>query len=74
VYASDAFIKVTGYSRTEVLLQNCRFLQGPQTDRAAVRRLKHAIKEEKEIVELLLNYKKNGAPFWNLLYMGMLML
>lgn len=50
--------------------RNCRFLQGSQTDRSAVRRLKQAIMEERETVELLLNYKKNGAPFWNLLYMG----
>jgi hypothetical protein len=50
--------------------RNCRFLQGAHTDRQPVQRLKAAIAEEKESVELLLNYKKNGDPFWNLLYVG----
>lgn len=40
------------------------------TDRQPVRRLKQAIEDRKECVELLLNYKKNGDPFWNLLYVG----
>ncbi|KAK9797589.1 hypothetical protein SCARD494_03418 [Seiridium cardinale] len=69
-YASDGFVQVTGYSRTEIIPRNCRFLQGPQTDRTAIRRVKEAIKEERETVELLLNYKKTGAPFWNLLYIA----
>ncbi|KAH6648353.1 hypothetical protein BKA67DRAFT_661335 [Truncatella angustata] len=70
VYASDGFVQVTGYSRSEIIPRNCRFLQGPQTDRAAVRRIKEALVEGRETVELLLNYKKDGAPFWNLLYMA----
>ncbi len=63
-------MKVTGYARTDVIPRNCRFLQGKYTDRAAVRRLKMAIENRQESVELLLNYKKNGDPFWNLLYVG----
>lgn len=70
VFASDGFVKTTGYSRTEVVPRNCRFLQGAHTDRQPVQRLKTAIGEEKESVELLLNYKKNGDPFWNLLYVA----
>lgn len=70
VYASDGFIKVTGYSRKQVIPRNCRFLQGQDTDRAAVARLRDSIKSGKESVELLLNYKENGEPFWNLLYCG----
>ncbi|KAK1994596.1 hypothetical protein LX36DRAFT_613917 [Colletotrichum falcatum] len=70
VFASDGFIKVTGYARPEIIPRNCRFLQGAHTDREPVRRLKAAIEERKESVELLLNYKKNGDPFWNLLYVA----
>jgi len=68
VYVSDGFAKVTGYSRSEIILRNCRFLQSRHTDRSALRRLKTAIENRKESVELLLNYKKGGEPFWNLLY------
>lgn len=70
VYASDGFVSVTGYSRTDVVPRNCRFLQGNHTDRTATRRLKASIENREETVELLLNYKKNGEPFWNLLYVG----
>lgn len=68
VYASDGFVSVTGYSRSEIIPRNCRFLQGNHTDHAAVRRLKVCIGANKESVELLLNYRKTGEPFWNLLY------
>ncbi|KAK7992045.1 hypothetical protein PG988_000839 [Apiospora saccharicola] len=70
VYASDGLIKVTGYSRTEIISRNCRFLQGKLTDPVPVRRLRNAMIEGREAVELLLNYKKNGDPFWNLLYIA----
>ncbi|KAI1855501.1 hypothetical protein JX266_000366 [Neoarthrinium moseri] len=70
LYASDGFVKVTGYSRSEIIPRNCRFLQGSQTDRRAAYRLKEAVRQDKEAVELLLNYTKSGNPFWNLLYIA----
>ena len=72
LYASDGFVSVTGYSRSEVVPRNCRFLQGNYTDRTATKRLKASIEAREETVELLLNYKKSGEPFWNLLYVGKL--
>ena len=68
VYASDGFVKVTGYTRTDIIPRNCRFLQGRHTDRQSVKRIKIALDGRHESVELLLNYKKSGEPFWNLLY------
>lgn len=68
VYASDGFVKVTGYQRSDIIPRNCRFLQSRDTDRSAVRRLKDSIEKRQESVELLLNQKKGGEPFWNLLY------
>ncbi|KAG7005598.1 hypothetical protein G7Y79_00019g047780 [Physcia stellaris] len=70
VYASDGFVSVTGYARSEVVPRNCRFLQGSYTDRNATRRLKASIEAREETVELLLNYRKSGEPFWNLLYVA----
>ncbi|CAI7842784.1 unnamed protein product, partial [Closterium sp. NIES-53] len=43
VYVSDAFLELTGYTRKEVLGRNCRFLQGPGTDRGAVVKIRDAI-------------------------------
>ena len=67
VFASDSFIHLSGYRREEILGRNCRFLQGKHTDRKTVETLKEAIKQGKEITVRLLNYKKNGTPFWNML-------
>lgn len=44
------------------------FQKGQDTDQAAISRLRNCIKSGKESVELILNYKENGEPFWNLLY------
>jgi phototropin len=74
LYASDGFVSVTGYSRADIIPRNCRFLQGNHTDHAAVRRLKACIGANKESVELLLNYRKTGEPFWNLLYVSKVVL
>jgi hypothetical protein len=70
VHASDGFVKVTGYPRTDIIPRNCRFLQGKHTDRQSVKRIKTGIDGRQDSVELLLNYKKNGEPFWNLLYIS----
>lgn len=72
IYLSDGFTRVTGYERNEIINRNCRFLQGKFTDRSAITRLKRDIRGQKETVELLLNYRKDGRPFWNLLYISMI--
>lgn len=45
VYASDNFIQLTGYERSQVLGRNCRFLQGPDTDPDAVAKIRKGIEE-----------------------------
>nr|AML76899.1 putative LOV domain-containing protein [Ettlia oleoabundans] len=67
VFASDPFLKLTGYRREEVLGRNCRFLQGRDTDRATVQELKASIRAGRECTVRLLNYTKAGKPFWNML-------
>lgn len=72
VYASDGFCKMTGYKRHEVLGRNCRFLQGPLTDQAAVDIIRQGIVEGRDISVCLLNYKADGVPFWNQFFLAAL--
>ncbi|GAB2267567.1 Phototropin-2 [Dionaea muscipula] len=67
MYASNGFYTMTGYSSMEVIGRNCRFLQGPDTDQKEVAKIRHAVKNGKSFCGRLLNYKKDGTPFWNLL-------
>ena len=65
IYVNPAFERLTGYPAEEAMGRNCRFLQGPGTDREIVARLREAIATEQEINVVLQNYKKDGTPFWN---------
>lgn len=67
MYASSGFFTMTGYSSKEVIGRNCRFLQGAETDQNEVAKIRDAVKNGTGYCGRLLNYKKNGTPFWNLL-------
>ncbi|KAK4226746.1 hypothetical protein QBC38DRAFT_219264 [Podospora fimiseda] len=68
VFASDGFLTMTGFQRSEVMHKNCRFLQGISTDPISARRLSEALAAGRETTELLINHRKDGTPFWNLLF------
>lgn len=70
VFANRAFRALTGYDEADVVGRNCRFLQGPGTDPATVRRVREALAAEEVVVVELLNYRKNGEAFWNALHLG----
>ncbi|MEO8812416.1 MAG: PAS domain-containing protein [Caulobacteraceae bacterium] len=65
VLANQAFFDLTGYGRDEVVGRNCRLLQGPGTDRAAVARIADALRAGDAVSVDLLNYRKDGSTFWN---------
>ncbi|KAE8271838.1 hypothetical protein A4X09_0g494 [Tilletia walkeri] len=67
VLVSPAFCELTGYPQEAILQRNCRFLQGPSTSPASVQRIRDSLNTGSPSIELLLNYKRNGEPFWNLL-------
>nr|AML78717.1 putative LOV domain-containing protein [Elaeocarpus sylvestris] len=70
VYASDAFLKLTGYDRHEVLGCNCRFLNGLDTDSATLDQIKESIQTEQACTVRILNYRKDKSSFWNLLHIS----
>lgn len=65
VYASCAFLQLTGYKREDIIGENCRFLQGEKTDKEAVHTIKTAIANGTDATTCILNYKRDGTPFWN---------
>ncbi|WP_278235886.1 SpoIIE family protein phosphatase [Isoptericola sp. AK164] len=65
IWVNPAFCRVTGYTTDDVLGHNCRFLQGEGTDRDTVDRIRAALAAGEAVGETLLNYRKDGTPFWN---------
>lgn len=65
IYVNRGFEALTGYRKDEVTGKNCRFLQGPETDPAAVAAIRDAIATNQPLILDLLNYRKDGSQFWN---------
>lgn len=70
VFANKAFLDLTLYEEVEVLGRNCRFLQGPQTDREMVAQMRDAVAADESIALEVLNYRRDGSPFWNGVFIG----
>ncbi|KAI0152700.1 vivid PAS protein VVD [Xylariaceae sp. FL1272] len=80
VYANDACTELTGYSNSEMMGRNCRFMQAPggrvkkssareHVERSLIRKMNRAIEANREIAVEIPNFKKNGDQFINLLTM-----
>lgn len=65
IYVNPAFEKLTGYSADEILYQDCRFLQGEDTEHKAVKDVRVAIDANQPVRTILKNYRKDGSSFWN---------
>mmetsp|Transcript_22636 Transcript_22636/g.29395 ORF Transcript_22636/g.29395 Transcript_22636/m.29395 type:complete len:556 (+) Transcript_22636:183-1850(+) len=72
VFASNGFLTLTGYTLDQVLGRNCRFLQGPETDPRAIEKIRQAVNCGYDSSVCLLNYRKNGSPFWNQFFIAAL--
>jgi PAS domain S-box-containing protein len=70
VFANKAFLDLTGYEEEEVLGRNCRFLQGALTDRETVAEMREAIAAHESIAAEIQNYRRDGTPFWNAVFIG----
>ncbi|KAM9876229.1 hypothetical protein VDGE_00799 [Verticillium dahliae] len=69
ISASDGFLAVTGYGRQEAVGRRYDLLHGSHTDKTALRRMREAVSRGQAFCELMLNYRRDSWPFWNLLYL-----
>ena len=72
VFASDDFLKITGYTREQVLGRNCRFLQGSDTSKEKLDMIRKGLAAGEDVSVTLLNYTADGTPFWNKLFIASL--
>ncbi|MCS0658413.1 histidine kinase famiy protein [Massilia terrae] len=70
VFTNRAFLDLTGYREDQLIGRNCRMLQGPDTDRRAIDEVRKAVEEQRAVAVDVLNYKADGRPFWNALFIG----
>ncbi|MEG4127320.1 EAL domain-containing protein [Microcoleus sp. Pol14D5] len=64
VYANESYVRMTGYSLDEILGKTPRLTQGPETDRPTLDRIRARLTAWEPFREEVLNYRKDGTPFW----------
>jgi PAS domain S-box-containing protein len=65
IYVNEEFEALTGYSESESVGRNCRFLQGEETRDEPVAEMRKAIDRDEPVSVELRNYRKDGSQFWN---------
>jgi PAS domain S-box-containing protein len=67
VYVSPSFERLVGFPKEDIIGTNCRMVQGPDTDRDTIRQISAALRDGRVFHGEILNYRKDGTSFWNLL-------
>ena len=70
VFANQAFCELTGYDEADFIGRNCRFLQGPETSRDSIAKIRDAMASRDVAMIEIVNYRKNGEKFINALQIG----
>jgi PAS domain S-box-containing protein len=70
IVVNQAFADLTGYDPLDITGQNCRFLQGPKTDPGSPRRIRACLDAGEGCIEWVVNYRRDGSEFWNLLFIS----
>ncbi|MCH4875101.1 MULTISPECIES: PAS domain-containing protein [Pseudomonas] len=65
IYVNKSFEALTGYSRDDILYQDCRFLQAGDRDQIGLQLIREAIESGLPTRQILRNYRKDGSHFWN---------
>lgn len=64
IYVNEAFTRMSGYHKNELLGASPRISQGPETDRDEIRKLSAAIANKVPCEIEVINYTKQGKEYW----------
>src|SRR4028119_92323 len=67
-FANQAFLNLSGYTIEELLGQDPHFMNGKDTDPEAIRRYEAAMAAGRDETLEILQYRKDGTPFWSMLF------
>lgn len=70
IYVNPAFTRITGYEPEEAIGKNCRFLQRDDNNQASLDVLRKALSKQQECNVVVRNFRKDGTPFWNDLFIA----
>lgn len=70
LYVNKGFTKITGYSVEEAIGCSHTLLQGGDTDPSDAEDIDHTIENQEIATIEILNYHRDGTPFWIELHMG----
>ena len=73
IYVNPSFSRITGYALHEAIERSSDFLQGPETDPVTIRRIAECLQAGQFCDVEILNYRKDGTPFWNALMIAPLL-
>ncbi|WP_456685333.1 histidine kinase dimerization/phosphoacceptor domain -containing protein [Bradyrhizobium sp. P5_C11_2] len=68
IFANQAFVELSGYSLEELLGQDPHFMNGADTDPAAIQQYEAAINEGRDATLEILQYAKDDRPFRAMLF------
>lgn len=69
LYVNNAFTKISGYNKEDVIGKTPRILQGNKTDKSLLSRLKETLLRREHFEGETVNYKKDGSEYtvhWNI--------
>jgi len=69
-YVNPAFERITGFSAAEAIGRSCTFLQAGDHEQEGLVEIRSALREQRAGNAVLRNYRKDGTPFWNHLYIS----
>ena len=65
IFCNKAFTGITGFTQDDITGRNCAFMQGPITSAETIAQIRDALAAARSFSGEILNYRKNGTPFWN---------